>query len=307
MSRTVTDREFYHRVLKATPETISVQFEENGAADDPGTTTIGITNEAGTEVVAAGTATSGATTAPRTYGLTKTHTANLDRLTVTWTPTNYGAQVTYVEVVGAHLFSISEARAFDGSAMTSTTTYPTADIEEARGRITDEFERITGVSFVPRYDRVVLSGTGSAELAVHTSQSPRHPALYLSSIRNVETLDESDMTWDAFTAGELAEVQILPGGVIRRAGGGAFTAGRNNIRVTFEYGMQVVPLAIKRAALTLCRYLLVPSNLSSRALQENSQYGTIQLATAGRYGDHYGIPAVDSVLDRYAERVPVIA
>lgn len=306
MSRTVTDRELYHRVLKATPETISIQFEENGAADDPGTTTIGITNEAGTEVVAAGTATTGSTTAPRTYALTKTHTASLDRLTVAWTPTNYGAQVTYVEIVGAHLFSVSEARAFDNSAMSNTTSYPTLDIEETRGRITDEFERITGVSFIPRYDRATLSGTGSAELAVHTSVSPRHPALYLSSIRNVETLSESTMTWTAFTAGELAEVQILPGGVIRRAGGDAFTAGRGNVRVTYEYGVTVAPLAIKRAALTLCRYLLVPSNLNSRALQESSQFGSIQLATAGRYGDHYGIPAVDSVLDRYAERVPVI-
>lgn len=313
MARTPIDRETYHRVLKRTPETIQVQFESDGAASDPGSTTIGIVNDVGTTVVASGTATGGATTAPRTYALTSTHTASLDRLAATWTTTNYGAQVSYIEVVGAHLFSVSEAREFDPpttvgtGALNSTTNYPTLLIEETRARITDEFERICGVSFVPRYDRAVVHGSGRAYQHVYTSQTPRHPALYLSSIRNIETLDTTDMTWTAFTADELAEVQIEEGGVIRRASGEAFESGHGNIRVTYEYGLPVVPLAIKRAALTLCRYLLVPSNLSERTMQQSSQFGSIQLATAGRYGDYYGIPSVDSVLDRYCEHVPVIA
>lgn len=313
MARTVVDRESFHRVLRGTTETLSVQWEENGQADDPGTVTVGIVDDAGVTVVAALTATGGATTSPRTYNLTKTHTAALDRLVATWASSNYNAQQTYIEIVGAHLFSISEARSFDPpttvgtGALANETNYPTIDIEETRARITDEFERICGVSFVPRYDRAVLHGSGRSYQHVYTSQSPRHPALYLSSIRNVETLDTSSMTWSAFSGSDLAEIQIEPGGVIRRASGAAFPEGCSNVRVTYEYGMQSVPLAIKRAALTLCRYLLVPSNLSERTMQQSSQYGSIQLATAGRYGDHYGIPSVDSVLDRYCEHVPVIA
>lgn len=313
MARTVVDRESFHRVLRGTTETLSVQWEEDGAADDPGTVTVGIIDDAGATVVAALTATGGATTAPRTYALTKTHTASLDRLVATWTSSNYNAQTTYVEIVGNHLFSISEARAFDPpttvgtGALSSTTNYPTIDIEETRARITDEFERICGVSFVPRYDRTVLHGSGRAYQHVYTSQSPRQPALYLSTIRNVETLNTATMTWEAYDSDELADIQIEPGGVIRRAALGAFEAGYGNIRVTYEYGLPTVPLAIKRAALTLCRYLLVPSNLSERTMQQSSQFGSIQLATAGRYGDYYGIPSVDSVLDRYCEHVPVIA
>lgn len=306
MARTVVDRELFHRVLKGTPETLSIQFEQDGAAADPGTTTIGIVDDAGTTVVAAGTATSGATTAPRTYALTTTHTASLGRLTVTWTTTNFGTQATYVEVVGNHLFSISEARSFETSAMASTTSYPTADIEEVRARITDEFERICGVSFVRRYDRVVLSGTGTASLLVTGSQMPRQPALYLSSVTAADELDLSDLSWDAYDADDLSDLQVESGGVIRRATRGVFTRGHNNIRVTYEYGLPSVPLAIKRAALTLCRYLLVPSNLSERTLQQSAQFGTIQLATAGKFGSEFGIPSVDATLARYTERVAVI-
>jgi hypothetical protein len=91
------------RIQKATPGTLSQQWYEDGVAVDPGTVTLGITRADGTTLVAPATGTTGSGTGVRTYNLTTTHTALLDRLTVTWTSTLKGTLLTYVEVVGGFL------------------------------------------------------------------------------------------------------------------------------------------------------------------------------------------------------------
>src|SRR5215217_5067951 len=117
------------RVQQLTPATVSQQWYEDGTATDPGTVTVGITRADGTTLVAAGAATSGTGTSPRTFNLTTTHTALLDRLKLTWTSTTKGTLTSYVEIVGGFLFTLAELSA---DLATSTTTYTAAQMADAR-------------------------------------------------------------------------------------------------------------------------------------------------------------------------------
>src|SRR5690349_8723938 len=107
------------RILRGTPGTLSKQWYEDGVPVDPGTVTVEITRADGTSLVAAGAATTGSGSTPRAFALTTTHTALLDRLTVTWTSTAKGTLTSVVEVVGGYLFNLAE---FADEVSASTTT-----------------------------------------------------------------------------------------------------------------------------------------------------------------------------------------
>lgn len=291
------------QVLRGAAETVSVAYyDADGVLTDPGTVTIGIVNAAGATVQAAGTATSGSGQAARTYSLTPTHTASLDRLTLTWTSATLGVRTTDVEVAGAYLFTVAEARAWGAKVngaypLQSASDYPAATIEEARARITEEIEGHCKVSFVPRYEREMLDGNGSRCLLL--------PHYGVTGVRAIETRDVGAATWTAFDADELADVSVDPIGELVRELLGTFPAGRRNVRVGYEHGWQAPPLAIKRAALDVLLDQLPATNVSRRALQEASEFGTIQLARQdSSRGWYFGLPHVDSVIGDYYRRLP---
>jgi hypothetical protein len=288
------------QILAGTTVTLSAQFYSDGTVANPGVTTVGIVDSAGASVVAAGTATGGATTGPRTYALSDT--TELDTLTVTWTTASLGTVTTTHEIVGAFLFSVAEARAFDGAAMANTTTYPTTAIEEARARLTDEFEEMCGVSFIPRYRVDVLSGDGGFDLML--------PRLKVRDIRSVEYRDGGTATWTSYTADDLADIYIEDYGWINRESRGTFLTGRRNLRVGYEHGFSAPPLDIKRAALMAARYELVRTNINDRAISISTEQGSEQLWTPGLSGRGTAIhplPEVDRILKLHNYRIPVVA
>lgn len=288
-------------ILQATPATLSAQFESGGAAVDPGTVTVTITRRDGTALTTDG-ATTGTTTGPRLFALTAAQTAALDELTAVWSGTVSGAAVTLTtraEIVGDLLFTVAAARAFGKASLADGTKYPEAAIIAARSRILDDFARITGVAFVPRSKRVTLSGDGTDTL--------RAPDLYLREIVAIDQRFYGQAGWTALSADDLAAFVVAPGGVIQRTDGGYFWQGRNNYRITYTYGYDRAPEAIRRAALTLATYQLVPSDLSDRVTSQTNDVGTFRLAVAGwRERAYYGLPTVDAVLARYDETVPGI-
>jgi hypothetical protein len=201
-------------------------------------------------------------------------------------------------VVGDVLFTLAEARAYDGGALANSATYPDADILAARDRIADAFAEICGVTFGARYAREVLDGDGSESVRVSS-----HRALAVRSIRI-----RSGATWTAFSTEELADVIVYPRGLLYRETLGTFPAGRRNVEVEYEHGVQPVPAEVRLAALRLLRDQLVKSPLDDRATSQAGEFGTFALATAGRNGSYFGLPLVDEVLNRYrAERLPVVA
>ena len=304
----------FNQAVKGSPETLQATWYLNGSVSDPGVTTIGIVNAYGTTILAAGTATTTPSTGVREYALTAALNANVDLLTVTWTTANFGTLTQIVEVVGRHLFTIVEARAYRpiGAGSTGTmadqTAYTQAAIERERARILDEWDRqILGYSLVPRYELVTLDGCEAWDRGrrLPLLRSDGTPAQRVRSLRSIETREPGASTWTAMSASDLALVVVTPDGDLFLEAGDYWVAANQNVRVGYEHGLTTPPVEAKGAALTLLAYLLVPSNLSSRELQQNTQFGTINLATAGRYGDWYGIPSVDSVLDRLCRRVPV--
>ena len=281
------------QILRGTPATLSVTYEQDGVIADPGVVSVSVGRADGT-VVAAGDA-GGSGEAARTFALTALQTALLDRLTVTWTSATLGTVETAAEIVGALLFTIAEARAFDEDALANATRYSSAEIEEGRTRITDEFERICGVSFIPRLAVETLSGANPLFL----------PHMRVRSVRSVET--RSGSSWTAYSADDVAGVLVDSWGELNRESG-SFAGGRRNVRVLYEHGWDRPPLEISRAALTVLRYTLVPDNMSSRTLSVSGEFGTTQFSTPNaERGRHYGIPYVDATLERYRERGPVIA
>jgi hypothetical protein len=125
----------------------------------------------------------------------------------------------------------------------------------------------------------------------------------LESIRAVATRAAGGAVWTAFTAGELAALLTWPNGRLVREGA-AWPSGRRNIRVEYEHGADPIPLELKRAAMTLLAENLKVSDLPERATAQTSELGTFQLAVAGRRGEWFGLPSVDSVLSRLSEKVP---
>jgi hypothetical protein len=277
------------RIQQRTPGTLSQQWYEDGAVVDPGTVTVGITRADGTVLVAAGAATSGTSTAPRTYNLTTTHTALLDRLLVTWTSTLKGTLVSYVEVVGGFLFGIAEARAL--KPLDSVTNYTTAAIIDMRTTVEQALEEECGVAFVPRYTRETVNGPGTMTLLL---KWPKVTAIR-SALVGTTTLTSTD----------LAALTYGLGGVV---GGYAWTAGIGNLTVGYEHGYPTPPAEIRRAALTLAKMWLVGqrSPIDDRAITFNTtDGGTYSLAVPGRNGSHFGHPDVDIAVDRYSLRVGV--
>jgi hypothetical protein len=205
--------------------------------------------------------------------------------TASWVAGTTATDTEAFEVVGGFLFSIPEARKSDVD-LTDTVRFPTADIRHYREVVEDEFERITGRSFVPRTARV-----------------------------EVEADDTSSLFLGYFDVSALAAVEG-PSGPVDIAGWAVDSAGSvrapyvltdgDRYTVTFVYGFPQVPEDVKRAGLLRLRSLLTAerSGIPDRATAfVAAEGGNFTLATAGRNGYETGLPDVDAVLKRYTYRI----
>jgi hypothetical protein len=270
------------RILQLTPGTLTQQWYEDGVAVDPGTVTLGITRADGSVLVAAGTGTTGAGTAPRTYSLTTTHTALLDTLTVTWASTSKGTLVSRVEVAGGFLFSVAELSA-------RVTGFTTAQLVGMRTTVETEFENACGCAFVPRYARDTLDGNGGRSLMLRP---------LVTSVRT------ASVNGFAFSAADLAALTISTTGSVYSPR--AWTCGTGNVLVGYEHGFQDTPAGVRQAALILAKTWLTGqrSPIDDRATTfASTDGGTYSLAVPGRGGSTFGVPDVDAVVDRYDLRV----
>jgi hypothetical protein len=274
------------RILRGSAATLrSSKLNSEGEAVAPsGAVTVEVTRWDGSVVIAAGTAT-GVDGADRTIALTPTQTAQLDRLTATWTDAGDNSSwTTTAEIVGGFYFSIAEARASD-KTLEDATKYPDADILATRAEVEEEFEEICGRAFVPRFGTFI--GTGGAQVL---------PDPHLRKLRSV-TVDGT-----AYTAAEVEGVRTDEAGII------ATTARRGaRVVVSYEHGLDSPPADLKRAALTRLRSRLNMSKsaVPDRATSFSTETGTFRLSMPR--ADRTGIPDVDAVLDRYALRTPTVA
>jgi hypothetical protein len=198
-----------------------------------------------------------------------------------------------VEWIGEYLYNLDDARRFriGGSAVLSDATkYPNADLLDIRTEITEDFTERGNVSFMPRYARETLDGSGGRELLLEKMLPHKAISVTVGGI--------------AYSAGELADLGFPRGGKIARMSLGVFTSGYRNIVIEYAHGYQQVPPAIRRAALHRATMLLNPSPAGSTVTSWTSPDGTTYSydrtgQTRGGMVYHYGVPVIDGPLNYY--------
>jgi hypothetical protein len=277
------------------PVTHSAEFSVGGVLTDldgpsGGTCTVTLTRPDGTTGPASGTVTHVST---GKYSFVLAGQPEVTLLDVAWSGTINSKPVTKrtrVEVVGDLLFTLAQAKAWDGGAI------PAAGVTDdqilaKRISLLDDLERPTrcNVAFVPRFTREPLNGDGRGMLVV--------PHLLTHRLLSV-TVNGVAQSVGSYT---LQRSGILEA-TSNYTPSGTFAGGRQNVVVEYVRGHEQVPGPVSEAALRVARALLVPSNIGDRATSITNDAGTILLATAGR-GSYqpYGIPLADSVLAAYRE------
>ena len=286
---------FDQQLLRGVAGTLSWQnVDADGEAAAPaGAVTVEVTRADGTVLAAAGSATTGSGSSPRTYALTAAQLATLDNLTAVWTDGgDASTHTTYVEVVGGFYFSVADARAEETSLKVDK--YSDTRVRAKRQEVEEEFEFICGTAFVPRYRRATFDGDDTNQLLL--------PDRRIRRIRSVRVYSDAD-TYVAYTAAQLAALVIDDGRTLRRTGTDVFTAGIGNIVVEYEHGHERPTKQLKTAAMTRLRLMLneTKGGIPDRATRFTAgNDGTYELDTADKYSTGY--PDIDAVLSRYSER-----
>ncbi len=291
------------RVLRGAAATLTyVNLDADGvAADAAGAVTVGVTRADGTVLVAAGTATTkpGATTGIYTVGLTPTQTAQLDLLTATWTVgvLTAAARTTEHLVVGGFMFSVDQLRTAR-TGMDDVATYDNPAVIAARSVVEAEAEWICARSFVPRYSRVTLNGTG--ESTVLTG---------ITDIRSVRSLRiysaPGSATYTTMSAGQLAQLTwSTENGELRRNDGAVFPQGYGTVVLEAEHGLTAPEEDMRAAAMQRCVDVLrdPDSPVPDRATRYERADGWQYDLKADDDSFTTGIDDVDRVYGRYSLR-----
>lgn len=247
------------RLLRDAGATLEVTAYVDGTGTDAdGAVTVTVKKADGT------TLSTGAATAPGAgvYRYTLAPQANLNFLTVTWAGVWSGVANTltsYAELVGRHLFSEAEFRAFS-PALASATNYPDAAIANARAQVTDLIESHTGVSWVPRFRRHTLyRGPSGVRLQL--------PNAEVTSILSASVDDT------AFDATELADIEL--DGRHAVSGGTYWHLGTV---VEYEHGYAHDRDGVGRIAMLWAKKLLVPTGIADSATSYTNELGTTSYA-----------------------------
>ncbi len=276
----------FERILRGSPGRLSVTFYDDEDAVDVGPVAVTATGPAGAVILSGVIAESDNA---GTYAVTLPAQDNLGRLEVTWTSATRTA-TTFAEIAGGFYFSLAAARASDAS-LSSPDKYPTARLKRGRVEVEDEFERMCGVAFVPRYARAVFTRNIGDRVDYLLRPAPRRIlALTVDGV-------PQELPY-------LAGLRLDPYGALSGIQKGG------SLVLEYEHGFDAPPPDLRRAALTRLRYNLLSDHggVPDRATGFTSaEGGTYTLATAGRAGYHTGIPEVDEVLDAYSYRIPGVA
>lgn len=273
-------------ILRNTQATLQVSLYSAGVLTNAdGAVLVTVSGADGSAISSAGTATNGGT-GIYTYALAPQ--TDLDLLSVAWTGA-FGAVsqtvTTHAEIMGAHYVSLADVRALDG--LSDTSKYPLARLAEVRSWFADKVEGTCGLSFVPRFGRVVLDGDDSTWLLL--------PHLHVRSLQSVHI--------DGVAVTPLTDWHPYDSGKIARDDGGTFPAGVGNVIVQYEHGLDVPPESLREAALVAIRYKLLGDNsgIPDWATSLSTEGGTISGPRAGP-GRPFGIPEVDAVVAELTER-----
>ena len=284
-----------NKVLRYSAEDLEVTFysAETATNVSTGSMTIGIVDEAGRVVTPAGTSTTTSSTGVYKYALQAQ--TDLKRLTATWSGT-FGTAMEFTtqhEVVGGFYATPIEIRNMD-SISGEASTFPTADLVEATTWAEAVIDDYCGTSFVYRYQRDVLNGTGSDRIKL-SRMFPRK--IIAASIDGV-----------ALTADEISRIALHDSGeIVREDDIWEFTTPGKKVIIEYEAGVDKTPPPdIAWATRTLARYHLIEqvSRIPERALSISSEFGNIALSQPSM-SKPTPLPDVNVILNRHRHRAPV--
>lgn len=279
---------FTQRIVANAAAVIEWQsVDQDGEPADPsGTVTVGVVRSDGSQVVAAGTATTtpASDSTKRTRALTIADTALLDVLTATWTAAGQTIGVTTHEVVGGVYASVTEIRGIEDS-LADTTDDVTADIKRCRAEVESMIEQVCQQAFVPRFSVIAVAADRQIRWA------------NLRAVRWTRVVPND---------GTIA----IPGGTANLAGPWSSSpwdspwgaGGTSVILAGIEHGLNAPPADLKRAAVRAIRQQVNASKsaVSARAMSYQSPSGEIQrFPTPGLGPWVTGIPDVDETIQRY--------
>lgn len=282
---------YNQRLVAGTSGTLSwQQIGGTGEPVDPGTVTVTITRADGT-VLATSAATTGSGTNARTCTLSVAQTAVLDRLSVNWLVSGTVVATTEVDVVASPWFSNAELRVAE-TGLSDQNKYDAAKITLARLQVEAFIEGLTHRRWVPGYTLETLPGVSGRNLVV------RHPDV--RSVRSAALYDDlATSATETLAAGELAAIPPSPSGIVTRYSNSWCARW---VRIGYEHGLRVPPPDLKRAAMRLCRELLindvkgqVPDNATN--FQSNEFGWSAVLVTPGVRGAHTRLPTVNKAID----------
>lgn len=274
------------RILRGAAASIQVTWDDQHGEPVAagGAVTVRVQKADGTDVVAAGSSTSGSN--PYVRALTATQTATLEALTATWTDaSNSATRTTRVDVADRFFFSRAYAEQVE-TALADDSKYSDTAFRRARLETEIECEKVCGVAFVPRYSRVVVDGSDDRELLL--------PHRALRRIRSVREYTSAS-AYTEYTAAELAAIAVKADGRILRPASALFTGGDANIVVEYEHGYDAPPRDLVHAAIQRCRY-----RLNMELNQDFADFTSVR----GSDGTSYEIAgAIDDVEQRQVFRV----
>ena len=282
------------RIVRGANANLAYQgVDADGEPADPGTVTVQVTRADGSDVKAAGTATTGSGANPRKVELLAADTFQLDVLTAAWSIGGTVVAVTEHEVVGGVYLSSSEIRAVE-PALSSVTEYPVSALITARQQVEQMFESACNRAFVPRFRVDALSGEGQGALVLRRPDVRR---IRFVNVHNGVEFESVDV--DELRVNELGAVV-----------GYDWPHGFLNIQVGYEYGLDRPPADLRNAAVQAIRAQVntFRSGIPDRATSfQPIDGGNVVLATPGLGPWVTGIPAVDEAIKRYRWRDAAVA
>lgn len=185
-----------------------------------------------------------------------------------------------------HICTITDVRDHN-RALQDSTKYQDSKILDAIEVAEQIMEEAAMVAFVPREKTVTLYGDGTRTLILPDVE--------------VATIDAMSVNGVALTETELASLVVRKSGLLT---GMYFTAGAE-LTITYTHGFTTPPAPIVRACITLAVEALIPSTIPARATATTVGDQFFRLTVAGRDGVT-GIPEVDSAIEQFGRRRPVL-
>ena len=282
---------------------LRLNYSVNGVLTDPDSFDVAVTSLRNDALVVVGS-TSTVDTGQLIVDIPNTSLTEVDVFSAVWDATSTASGYQFIfdyDVRSQPLYTLAEIRDFGVQKLTAA-KFPDEEVVRMRKLVTDMFEDYCNVGFSPAYTEFTMDGPdGGAQTPFNLTGGSFGrfllfpPATLLTSVAKVV------INGTAFTAPELADLQITEGGAIYNPSGWTYDV--ESIVIGVEHGHTFPPRDVRRAAMTYTQHLLTPGKITERAIILTDETGTWRLQSAKVPDRPTGFPDIDFILAQNRETV----